>query len=83
MVLWLEKNPGEIVASYVMTLDTHKWIKAEQAHYSRISPSPMGYGFGAVEAPKTNLISYDAMKTFMLKGETLRNPVVKKSLLSE
>ena len=83
MVLWLEKNSEEIVASYVMTLDTHKWIKAEQAYYSRIAPSPMGYGFGAVEASKTNLISYDAMKTFMLKGETLRNPMVKKSLLSE
>ena len=83
MVLWLEKNAEEIVTSYVMTLDTHKWIKAAQAHYSRIAPSPMGYGFGAVEAPKTNLISYDAMKIFMLKGETLRNPAVKKSLLSE
>ena len=83
MILWLEKNSEEIVAAYVMTLDTHKWIKAAQADYSRIAPSPMGYGFGAVEASKASLISYDEMKTLMLKGETLRNPVVKKSLLSE
>jgi len=83
MILWLEKNAEGIVSKYVMTLDTHKWIKAEQAHYSRIAPSPMGYGFAAVEASKASLISYDAMKTLMLKGETLRNPAVKKSLLSE
>ena len=83
MVLWLEKNSEEIVATYVMTLDTHKWIKAEKAYYSRIAPSPMGYGFGAVESSKASLISYDTMKTFMLKGETLRNPAVKKSLLSQ
>jgi len=83
MILWLEKNSEEIATTYVMTLDTHKWIKAEQARYSRIAPSPMGYGFGAVEASKAGLISYDEMKTYMLKGETLRDPVVKKSLLSD
>lgn len=83
MILWLEKNREEIAATYVMTLDTHKWIKAEQAYYSRIAPSPMGYGFGAVEASKAGLISYDEMKKYMLKGETLRDPAVKKSLLSD
>jgi len=83
MVLWLEKNSEEIVATYVMTLDTHKWIKAEKAYYSRIAPSPMGYGFGAVEVTKASLISYDKMKTYMLKGETLRDPAVKKRLLSK
>ena len=83
MILWLEKNSEEVVGKYVMTLDTHKWIKAEQAHYSRIAPSPMGYGFGAVETSKASLISYKEMKTYMLKGETLRNPAVKKSLLSD
>ena len=83
MMLWLEKNAEEVVTRYVMTLDTHKWVKIEDAHYSRIAPSPMGYGFGAVESSKASLISYDTMKTFMLKGETLRNPAVKKSLLSQ
>jgi hypothetical protein len=83
MLLWLEKQSEPIMATYVMTLDTHRWVKAEEAHYSRIAPSPMGYGFAAVEMPKEGLISYESMKAYMLKGETLRNPVVKKSLLTD
>jgi len=81
MILWLKEHPEDLVKLYVKTLDTHKWIEAEKAHYSRIAPSPMGYGFGAVEAPKKGLVSYEEMKRLMLKGETLRNPSVKKMLL--
>lgn len=82
MILWLEKNSEGVVVKYVRTVDTHQWIKAEEAHYSRIAPSPMGYGFAAVEASKAGLVTYDEMRTYMLKGQTLRNPAVKKSLLA-
>ena len=81
MVLWLKEHRKEVVKIYVKTLDTHQWIEAEKAHYSRIAPSPMGYGFGAVEASKKGLISYDAMRDLMLKGQTLRDPALKKKLL--
>ena len=81
MLLWLKAHPEQSVKRYVKTLDTHKWIAVEKAHYSRIAPSPMGYGFGAVEASKEGLVSYEEMKRLMLKGETLRDPSVKKTLL--
>ena len=81
MILWLKAHPEQSVKRYVKTLDTHRWIAVEKAHYSRIAPSPMGYGFAAVEASKKGLISYKEMGILMLKGETLRDPVVKKKLL--
>ncbi|HHO65517.1 MAG TPA: hypothetical protein ENJ71_03230 [Epsilonproteobacteria bacterium] len=81
MVLWLKEHATDSVKRYVRTLDTHRWIEAEKAHYSRIAPSPMGYGFGAVEASKEGLVSYEEMRDLMLKGLTLRDPAVKKKLL--
>jgi len=81
MILWLKEHQGDVAKRYVKTLDTKRWIEVEKAHYSRIAPSPMGYGFGAVEASKEGLVSYEKMQALMLKGETLRDPAVKKKLL--
>jgi len=81
MLLWLKSHRENVVKTYVRTLDTHRWIEAEKAHYSRIAPSPMGYGFGAVEVSKEGLISYAKMRDLMLKDKTLRDPAVKKRLL--
>ena len=83
MVHWLEKNADSVVKLYVKTLDTHQWVEAQKANYSRIAPSPMGYGFGAVEMHKEGLISYDKVKQYILSNETLRDPAVKKRLLGE
>ena len=81
MILWLKEHQGDVAKRYVKTLDTKRWIAVEKAYYSRIAPSPMGYGFGAVEASKEGLVSYEKMQALMLKGETLRDPAVKKKLL--
>ena len=81
MVLWLKEHQTETVKLYVKTVDTHKWLEADKAHYSRIAPSPMGYGFAAVEASKEGLVSFEKMRDLMLQGKTLRNPSVKKKLL--
>jgi len=83
VILWLEKHQPHISKILTQTLDTHKWIEAKQAWYSRISPSPMGYGFGAVEKKREKLISYDEMKTLMLQGKNLHDPFVKKQLLGD
>jgi predicted lipase len=83
MIMWLEKHSDMLERLYVKTLDTHKWMEAQNAHYSRIAPSPMGYGFGAVEVPKEGLISFAEVKSNILSGKTLRNPSVKKALLGE
>jgi hypothetical protein len=80
-VEWLENNSNELAIVLTKTLDSHKWMDAKKVWYSRIAPSPMGYGFAGVEHKKDGLIEYEKMKSLMLKGENLRNPKVKKSLL--
>ena len=81
LVLWLENNHPHIAKMFTQTLDTHRWIEIKKAWYSRIAPSPMGYGFAAVEEKREKLISYDEMKIFMLQGKNLHDPFIKKQLL--
>ncbi len=81
LVKWMQKHPSANANIYVGSLDTHRWINAEKAWYSRTDNTPMHYGFGAYERKREGLISFDAMKRLVLSGKTLRYPVVKKSLL--
>ena len=83
MVLWLENHKIPMVKMLTQTLDTHRWIEVKKAWYSRIAPSPMGYGFAAVEKKKEGLISYEEMRLLMLQGKNLHDPFVKKTLLKE
>ena len=83
VILWLKDNKQEIEKVLTQTLDTHRWIEMKKAWYSRIAPSPMGYGFAAVEEKKDTLISYDEMRILMLQGKNLHDPFVKKRLLGE
>jgi nitrous oxide reductase accessory protein NosL len=82
LVLW-SKDKTNIVKIYTKTVDTHKWIDAHKAYYSRIDNTPMGYGFGAYEHPKSGLISFEKMRELMLQGQNLQDPFVKKSLLGK
>jgi len=82
VVLWLQNHHPSISKLLTQTLDTHRWIEVEKAWYSRIAPSPMGYGFAAVEKKREKLISYEEMKTLMLQGKNLHDPFVKKKLLN-
>ena len=83
VVLWLENHSPDTHSILTQTLDTHQWIDAKKAWYSRIAPSPMGYGFGAVENKKEGLIDYAEMKLLMLQGKNLHDPFVKKKLLGK
>jgi len=83
VALWLKSHTPIIEKILTQTLDTHKWIDAEKAWYSRIAPTPMGYGFAAVETHKKGLIPYQEMKTLMLQGKNLHDPFVKKKLLEK
>lgn len=85
-VHWLEDKPfKESAKIWVMSLDTHKWIDGRAAYYSRDDITPMGYGFGAYEnnESKKNLITFDAMRLYMLRGEDMNNPLIRKQLLEE
>jgi len=81
---WLKdkkfKNSAKI---WVMSMDTKRWIDGRKAFYSRTDTTPMGYGFGAYEKNATNLISFKQMRIKMLRGETLKNPLIRKELLSK
>lgn len=63
------------------TLDTKRWKTSHHVSFSLRDETPMGYGFGAYEKKKDGFISYEQMRTKMLRGENLLNPYVKKKLL--
>ena len=77
------KDKTNIAKIYTQTVDTHKWIDAHKAYYSRTDNTTMGYGFGAYEHPKSGLISFEKMRELMLQGQNLQDPFVKKSLLGK
>jgi len=83
VVLWLENHSPDTQIILTQTLDTHQWVDATKAWYSRIAPSPMGYGFAAVEKQKEGLVSYEDMKLLMLQGKNLHDPFIKKKLLGQ
>ena len=83
VVLWLENHSPDTQIILTKTLDTHLWVDATKAWYSRIAPSPMGYGFAALEHKKEGLVNYEEMKLLMLQGKNLHDPFVKKKLLGK
>jgi nitrous oxide reductase accessory protein NosL len=81
MVKWIEdKDFRDEAKIWVMSRDTQKWIDARAAFYSQTDKTPMGYGFGAYESSKDGLIGFNDMRLRVLRGETLRNPLIKKQL---
>jgi len=83
MVHWLKDKPFKKKAIiWVMSKDTKQWINGRKAWYSRNENTPMLYGFGAYEYKKSNLIDFKTMSLYMLRGETMANPLIKKHLLS-
>jgi nitrous oxide reductase accessory protein NosL len=83
MVLWMNKqgiNPND-VKIWVFSRDTKHWIDAKKAYYSLTDTTPMGYGFGAYENRKKDMIGFDEMYMNMLRGLTLKDPRIRKKLL--
>ncbi len=83
VVLWLQNHKPAIAKIVTKTLDTHRWVEAKKAWYTRTAHDPMGYGFAAMEEKKRGLITYDEMRRLMLQGKNLHDPFVKKQLLSK
>jgi len=83
VVVWLETHSSPKQTLLTKTIDTHAWIDATKAWYTRVANSPMGYGFAAYEKRADGLIPYDEMRILMLQGKNLHDPFVKKSLLEK
>jgi hypothetical protein len=83
LVLWVEENvkDDKSLVSWVYTLDTNKWVKANSAFYSINDSTPMHYGFGAYESSVNNSIKYEEMKLRMLRGENMTNPKIRKKIM--
>lgn len=82
MIKWLEdKEFRDSAKIWVMSRDTKKWIDARGAFYSLKDKTAMGYGFGAYEKKSNEYVDFETMRLRMLRGETLRNPLIRKQLL--
>ncbi|WP_457745732.1 hypothetical protein [Sulfurimonas sp.] len=85
-VHWLADKPFKDEAViWVMSRDTHKWIDAKKAFYTLDEVTPMDYGFGAYEKKDNSkiMINYETMRLKILRGETMRNPKIRKQILGK
>jgi nitrous oxide reductase accessory protein NosL len=83
-VQWLEnKDFKDEAVIWVMSRDTHKWIDGRKAYYSLDEITPMGYGFGAYEQKGEGMVDFETMRLKMLRGETLKNPKIRKQILGK
>lgn len=81
-IKWLDdKDFRDSAKIWVMSRDTKKWIDARSAFYSLTDKTAMGYGFGAYEKKSDGYVDFGTMRLRMLRGETLRNPLIRKQLL--
>ncbi|OPX26753.1 MAG: hypothetical protein B1H07_03670 [Campylobacteraceae bacterium 4484_166] len=84
MVHWIsDKAFKDTAYIYVMSKDTKRWISGRTAWYSRTDTTPMLYGFGAYENKKQNLIDFETMSLYMLRGETMANAKYRQILLKK
>lgn len=82
MIKWLEdKEFRDSAKIWVMSRDTKRWIDAKKAFYSLKDKTAMGYGFGAYEKNGDGYVDFETMRLRMLRGENLRNPLIRKQLL--
>ncbi len=82
LVKWLEEKEFKDSAKiWVRSRDTKRWIDAKSAYYSLSDTTAMGYGFGAYENKKELFVDFDTMRMKMLRGETFKNPNIRKQLL--
>jgi nitrous oxide reductase accessory protein NosL len=82
MVKWLEdKEFRDSAKIWVMSRDTKRWIDAKEAFYSLVDQTAMGYGFAAYEKESKEYVNFDTMRLRVLRGETLKNPLIRKQLL--
>ena len=84
MAAWLKTRPFQKEAKiWVHDLDTGQWIDGRTAWYSRTDETPMLYGFGAHSRFRDGYIDFETMQKYMLRGETMANPVIRKQLLGK
>ena len=83
-VEWLKDKPfAKDAVIWVMSRDTHRWINGRKAFYTINELTPMGYGFGAYEKQAKGMIDFKTMQLKILRGETMKDPKIRKQLLGK
>ena len=85
VVEFLKDKPyKDKVKIWVYTKDTKRWIDANNAWYSYNEVTPMKYGFGAYEHKNEDkkLIDFKTVFKRVIRGETMRNPKIRKLILN-
>ena len=83
-VEWLKDKPfAKEAVIWVRSRDTNRWIDGRKAYYSVNELTPMGYGFGAYENRGDGMIDFDTMRLKVLRGETMKDPKIRKQLLGK
>jgi len=84
MALWLhDKEFKDSAKLWIYSIDTKQWIDARTAWYGRADETAMHYGFGAREHKVEGTIDYSTMTLYVLRGEHLGNPKIRKMLLGK
>jgi len=83
-VEWLKDKPFEKDAViWVRSRDSDRWIDGRKAFYTINELTPMGYGFGAYEKKGKGMIDFETMRLKVLRGETMKDPKIRKQLLGK
>ena len=83
-VEWLKDKPFEKDAViWVRSRDSDRWIDGRKAFYTINELTPMGYGFGAYEKKGEGMIDFETMRLKVLRGETMKDPKIRKQLLGK
>jgi len=83
-VEWLKDKPfAKDAVIWVRSRDTNRWIDGRKAFYTFNETTPMGYGFGAYEKKGKGMIDFKTMRLRVLRGETMRDPKIRKQLLDK
>lgn len=84
VLLWLGRQKNrDVIVVWVYAQDTNRYVLAQNAWYSRVEITPMGYGFGAYEFHLYGKSDYyfNEVQRFALRGETLLHPMVNSLLM--
>ena len=83
-IWYMAEKEKEKIKLYVYKKDTNRYILAQDAWYSRVDITPMGYGIGAYEFHLYGICDnyFKEVLLYAARGETLLNPYIN-ILLSE
>ncbi len=82
-LLWLEQQPWRDQPEteiWVNDYHTGEWLAAREAHYLRVTHTPMNYGFSAQNDPAPDAVDFETMRQAVIQQEQAYQASVKARL---